>query len=145
VRTWFSIDPADRANHVGWVTPIFITGALYAAASLAHDYMFVSATEKLFPVDTRFEFRDAKTGQPIHADFVIDGPLSSDHRKDPFGPRLSQTFTSGHDGESIDYTRFTGFSGRPVGITFNAGGYQPFPYTITENSPREVTLRLQPK
>lgn len=142
VRAWFSADSSDRSDSTGWVKPLVVVGLLFAAVFAIRESMMERSLAGLFAVHTRFEFRDASTGGPIHSvGYEIDGGHFSNGGRDSFAPRISTATTSAPEGLVI---KFTGVSGRPVQVTFTSEGYQPCPYTLGDQSPEELTLSFKP-
>jgi hypothetical protein len=142
VRAWFSADSSDRSDSTGWVKPLVVVGILFAAVFAIRESMMERSLAGLFAVHTRFVFRDASTGGPIHSvGYAIDGGTYSNAERDPFAPRILVATTSAPQGLVI---KLTGLSGRPVQVTFTSEGYQPCPYTLGDQSPEEVTLSFEP-
>jgi len=144
-RAWPWSDFGNVEQSQPWVTPLVLIGVLFATLSALRDFTTEAKTEaffrSLFPVQTQFEFRDARTGERLKSvAYSGDGLTTTSSRRDLFAPRTSFSFSKGSDGMTAE---LTGFSGKPFNVTFTAEGYRPVTYTLNDKSPREVTLDFQ--
>jgi hypothetical protein len=141
---WFAPEPAASPAAADWTITFFVVGALFAMLTAMDDYAWNSSAQKLFPVSTKFEFRNTRTGTGV-SDVSGTSPaisISSESR-DVFAPRISLS----RQGPPHQATGLIarGLSNRSFEVTFSADGFEPVKYMIDRTTPAEVTLEFQPK
>jgi len=137
-RVWFSTDPSQKAGGIGWTLPLVIVGGLFATAATIQHREHQEATENMFAVDTRIEFRDAESGEPVH-NTTQDWSLSG-RKDDPLRPRYKISHLDEANASAVE---IRGVSGRTVRLTFGSNGYESMAYELTKDSPRKVTLQMK--
>lgn len=141
-RTWFKNTSLALPDWSVWTAPLALAGVIVAIPWAMDDHLTKSTVHDLYPVKTRFEFRDVATGSPIS----LLGHTISQTLIDGKGLRIPmvRTVLSGTTKDKGLFLETNGVACAPVEFAFTSLGYKTDTFTLNKDTPREVLIELQP-